>query len=97
VRSPGGSNARATRCWCPPTRAEPVRRRRHLSAFIQQRTTGSVVLVGRADNVLPAAQQRVMAERAGARTVEVNAGHLSMLSRPGAVTDLITAAARRVQ
>jgi pimeloyl-ACP methyl ester carboxylesterase len=60
-------------------------------------TIPSWYLVGRADNVLPAAQQRVMAERAGARTVEVNAGHLSMLSRPGAVTDLITAAARRVR
>jgi pimeloyl-ACP methyl ester carboxylesterase len=60
-------------------------------------TIPSWYLVGRADNILPAAQQRVMAERAGARTVEVNAGHLSMLSRPGAVTNLITAAARRVQ
>jgi pimeloyl-ACP methyl ester carboxylesterase len=60
-------------------------------------TIPSWYLVGRADNVLPAAQQRVMAERAGARTVEINAGHLSMLSRPGAVTDLITAAAGRVQ
>jgi hypothetical protein len=37
-----------------------------------------------------------MAERAGARIVEVNAGHLSMISRPGPVTDLIERAARRV-
>jgi pimeloyl-ACP methyl ester carboxylesterase len=68
----------------------------YISAFIQQRTTGPVVLVGRADNVIPPVQQRAMAERADAKTVEVNAGHLSMLSRPGAVTDLITAAARSV-
>jgi pimeloyl-ACP methyl ester carboxylesterase len=59
-------------------------------------TIPSWYLVGRADNVIPVAQQRAMAERAGAKTVEVKAGHLSMLSRPGAVTDLITAAARSV-
>jgi pimeloyl-ACP methyl ester carboxylesterase len=59
-------------------------------------TIPSWYLIGRADNVIPPAQQRAMAERADAKTVEVNAGHLSMLSRPGAVTDLITAAARSV-
>jgi hypothetical protein len=35
-----------------------------------------------------------MAERAGARIVEVKASHLSMISQPGAVTRLIVAAAR---
>lgn len=60
-------------------------------------TIPSWYLVGRADNVIPPAQQRAMAERAGASTIDVNAGHLSMLSHPDAVTDLITAAARRVQ
>jgi pimeloyl-ACP methyl ester carboxylesterase len=53
-------------------------------------------LVG-ADNVIPPAQQRAMAQRAGCTTVEVNAGHLSMLSRPGPVTDLIKKAARSVR
>jgi pimeloyl-ACP methyl ester carboxylesterase len=57
-------------------------------------TLPSWYLVGTRDNVLPPAQQRAMAERAGSTTVAVKAGHLSMLSRPGAVTDLIVAAAR---
>jgi pimeloyl-ACP methyl ester carboxylesterase len=60
------------------------------------KTIPSWYLVGRADNVIPPAEQRVMATRAGAKTVEVNAGHLSMLSRPAAVTDLIESAARSV-
>jgi len=57
-------------------------------------TLPSWYLVGTRDNVLPSAQQRAMAERAGSTTVAVKAGHLSMLSRPAAVTDLIVAAAR---
>ena len=60
------------------------------------KTIPSWYLVGRADNVIPPAEQRLMAERAGAKTVEVNAGHLSMLSQPDAVTDLIIKAARNV-
>jgi hypothetical protein len=35
-----------------------------------------------------------MAHRAGAHTVEVKAGHLSLISRPGAVERLILAAVR---
>jgi pimeloyl-ACP methyl ester carboxylesterase len=61
------------------------------------KTIPSWYLVGSIDNVLPPAQQRAMAARAGSKTVEVKAGHLSMLSRPGAVTDLITSAARSVR
>jgi pimeloyl-ACP methyl ester carboxylesterase len=60
------------------------------------KTIPSWYLVGRADNVIPPAEQRLMAERAGAKTVEVNAGHLSILSQPDAVTDLITKAARNM-
>jgi pimeloyl-ACP methyl ester carboxylesterase len=56
-------------------------------------TIPSWYLVGTADNVIPPAQQRAMAQRAGSTTVEVKAGHLSMLSRPNAVTDLIRTAA----
>jgi pimeloyl-ACP methyl ester carboxylesterase len=44
--------------------------------------------------VIPPAAQLFMAERAGARIVEVKASHLSMISHPGAVTRLIIAAAR---
>lgn len=58
------------------------------------KTIPSWYVVGIQDLVIPAAQQRFMAQRAGARTVEVNAGHLSLISRPGAVTDLIITAAR---
>lgn len=38
-----------------------------------------------------------MAERAGARTVEITASHVSLISRPGAVTALMLAAARSVR
>ena len=58
------------------------------------RTIPCWYLVGRIDNVLPLAQQRAMAERAGCSTVEVRAEHLPMLSRPDLVTNLITKAAR---
>jgi hypothetical protein len=44
--------------------------------------------------VIPPAAQLFMAERAGARIVKIKASHLSMISRPGAVTRLIGAAAR---
>ena len=44
--------------------------------------------------MIPPAQQRFMAERAGAQIVEVNAGHLSMVAAPGPVTDVIERAAR---
>jgi hypothetical protein len=37
-----------------------------------------------------------MAERAGSTIVEVPASHASMVSQPGATTDLILAAARAV-
>lgn len=57
------------------------------------KTIPSWDLVGTADHVLPAAEQMIMAQRAHAHIVKVNASHLSMISRPGAVTDLIEAAA----
>jgi pimeloyl-ACP methyl ester carboxylesterase len=59
-------------------------------------TIPSWYLVGTADNVIPPAEQRIMARRANAHTVEVRASHLSMISRPDAVTDLIVRAARGV-
>ncbi|GAA4452893.1 alpha/beta fold hydrolase [Phytohabitans houttuyneae] len=51
-------------------------------------------LVAKQDQVIPAAAQRFMAERAGARTREVNASHVAMMSRPDTAADLILAAAR---
>ena len=57
-------------------------------------TTPSWALVGTADRVLPPAQQRIMAARADSTVVEVDAPHLSMVSDPEAVAELITTAAR---
>jgi pimeloyl-ACP methyl ester carboxylesterase len=57
------------------------------------RTIPSWALIGTADRVLPPAEQEVMAARAGAHVVKVKAPHLSMVSNPGAVADLIEAAA----
>ena len=57
----------------------------------------SLDLVGTRDMAIPPAEQRIMARRARARTVEVAAGHLSMLSRPVDVTNLIVRAARTVR
>jgi pimeloyl-ACP methyl ester carboxylesterase len=54
----------------------------------------SWALVGTEDHVIPPATQLFMAERAEARIVEIKASHLPMVSRPGAVTRLIVAAAR---
>ncbi|MCZ7420048.1 alpha/beta hydrolase [Verrucosispora sp. WMMA2121] len=51
-------------------------------------------LVARDDNLIPAAAQRFMAKRAGARTVEVRASHVAMISQPKITADLITLAAR---
>jgi pimeloyl-ACP methyl ester carboxylesterase len=51
-------------------------------------------VVGTADHVIPPAEQVIMANRAHARITRVDAGHLSMISRPGTVTDVIRAAAR---
>jgi pimeloyl-ACP methyl ester carboxylesterase len=59
------------------------------------KTIPSWYLLGTEDLVIPAAQQRFMAQRAGARITEVNAGHLSMIIRPDATTDVILKAARR--
>jgi pimeloyl-ACP methyl ester carboxylesterase len=58
------------------------------------RTVASWCLVARDDQVLPAAAQRFMAHRAGARTEEVHASHVAMISQPGAAADLIVRAAR---
>jgi pimeloyl-ACP methyl ester carboxylesterase len=60
------------------------------------KTIPSWYLVGTADHVLPPAEQRFMAERAQSHTIEVDASHLSMISRPDSVTRLIVGAAKTV-
>jgi pimeloyl-ACP methyl ester carboxylesterase len=57
------------------------------------KTIPSWYVVGTADKVLPAAEQLFMAERAHAHIDQVNASHVSMLSHPDAVEDLIVQAA----
>ncbi|MBQ1017529.1 alpha/beta hydrolase [Micromonospora sp. D93] len=54
----------------------------------------SYYLVARNDNLIPAAAQRFMAQRAGAHTIEVRASHVAMISQPRITADLIGKAAR---
>jgi pimeloyl-ACP methyl ester carboxylesterase len=58
------------------------------------KTIPSWAVIGTADKVIPPALLQSMAQRARARITDVNAGHLSMISRPGAVTRVIINAAR---
>src|SRR5213593_4489249 len=60
------------------------------------KTIPSFYLVGTIDNVIPPFAQLFMAQRAQATIVQVRAGHLSMISHPAAVTDLIDQAAQTV-
>jgi pimeloyl-ACP methyl ester carboxylesterase len=57
------------------------------------KTIPSWCLIGTEDLIIPEAQQRFMAERAGAEIVEVKASHVSLISKPNAVAQLIVAAA----
>jgi len=59
-------------------------------------TIPSWSLIGTADHVIPPAEQLFMSQRAHARITEVDSGHLSLISRPGAVTGVIIAAARAI-
>jgi pimeloyl-ACP methyl ester carboxylesterase len=56
-------------------------------------TIPSWAVIGTADKVIPPALLTFMADRAGSRITYVNAGHLSLISRPGAVARVITKAA----
>ena len=58
------------------------------------KTIPSWYLAGTIDKVLPIAEQRAMAVRAGSHLVRVRAGHLSMISKPGDVESIIVDAAR---
>jgi pimeloyl-ACP methyl ester carboxylesterase len=53
------------------------------------KTIPSWYLVAAQDHAIPPATERFMAQRAGATTIEVNTSHVAMISKPGAVTDLI--------
>jgi pimeloyl-ACP methyl ester carboxylesterase len=58
------------------------------------KTTPSWSLIGTADHVIPPAEQLFMSQRAKAHITEIDAGHLSLISNPGAVTRVIIATAR---
>jgi pimeloyl-ACP methyl ester carboxylesterase len=55
--------------------------------------TPSWYLVAGEDRVIPASAQRFMANRMGANTSELPTSHASLVSQPGAVADVIVAAA----
>ncbi|AWS42544.1 alpha/beta hydrolase [Streptosporangium sp. 'caverna'] len=58
------------------------------------KTIPSHYLIARNDQVLPAAAQRFMAQRAGSQVREVGASHVAMISQPAVTADLIKRAAR---
>jgi pimeloyl-ACP methyl ester carboxylesterase len=67
------------------------------SAAAAWRSIPSWALVGTRDRVLPPAEQLAMAERARAHIVRADASHLSMVSKPRVVADLVGRAARATQ
>jgi pimeloyl-ACP methyl ester carboxylesterase len=56
------------------------------------KTVPSWSLIGTLDHVIPATLQEVMSERAGAHITRVKAGHLTPITRPGAVVQVILSA-----
>jgi pimeloyl-ACP methyl ester carboxylesterase len=53
------------------------------------KTIPSWAVIGTADQVIPPAELTFMAQRAGAHITDVNAGHLSLISKPSVVTRVI--------
>jgi pimeloyl-ACP methyl ester carboxylesterase len=58
------------------------------------KTIPSWSVVGTLDRVIPVAQQNAMSQRAGSRITKVKAGHLSPISRPRVVAQVIARAVR---
>ena len=56
----------------------------------------SWAVIGTQDRIITPASQRAMAERAGAQVTEVDASHVSMVSRPDVVVEVIERALREV-
>jgi pimeloyl-ACP methyl ester carboxylesterase len=57
----------------------------------------SFYLVAQGDEAIPPDAERMFAQRMGARTVEVAAGHLAMVTHPAEVVALIKEAAEAVR
>jgi pimeloyl-ACP methyl ester carboxylesterase len=72
----------------------------HSSTLTDQMTTPAWkslptwFLVATADEAIPPDAERLFAQRMGATTVEVDSGHVAMVSHPDEVADLILTAAR---
>jgi pimeloyl-ACP methyl ester carboxylesterase len=93
------------RPFCTTSRATSRRRRRHFLYAIQQpfkkslttekttnaawRTKPSFYAVSTEDRTINPELERFMAKRMGARTIEINASHLSLISQPDAISSLI--------
>jgi pimeloyl-ACP methyl ester carboxylesterase len=58
------------------------------------KTIPSWAVIGTADKVIPPAELTFMAQRAGAHITSVNAGHLSLISDPETVAQVIEQAAQ---
>jgi pimeloyl-ACP methyl ester carboxylesterase len=67
------------------------------SAAPAWKTIPSWAVLGTDDLVIPIATQRHMAERANATVTEVDASHVSMVSRPAAALAAIRAAAASIE
>src|SRR5215831_3590545 len=78
--------AAAQRPVSPTASTEP-------SEFAAWRTVPSFAIVATEDNAIGTANERAMAQRAQAQTVEVRASHFVMVSQPEAVVRLIKSAA----
>jgi pimeloyl-ACP methyl ester carboxylesterase len=63
------------------------------SEFAAWHTVPSFAIVSTQDNAIGVANERVMARRAQAKTVEVQASHFVIMSQPDAVVSLIESAA----
>lgn len=85
--------ASTTALMAATQRPGDLRTLQQLSGPPAWKAISSWYLVAEQDQVIPAAAQRFMAQRAGARIREVNASHVAMMSRPDTTADLITAAA----
>ena len=55
----------------------------------------SWAVIGTADHAIPPAAQEFMAQRAHATVTKINSSHLSLISHPGEVTNVIEEAARQ--
>jgi pimeloyl-ACP methyl ester carboxylesterase len=56
----------------------------------------SWAIIGKQDRIIDPVSQRAMAEHAGARITEIDASHVSMISHPDVVVDVIQQAVREV-